>query len=82
MSRITGFSACFGVLALVLALSTEARAEDWSQFIDNSPQKPLIHVSGPSKQAPAPAPRAATKAVAKPTKVARVNARAKTKKHR
>lgn len=71
---------CFGVLALVLALSTEARAEDWSQFIDNSPQKPLVHVSGPSKQAPAP--RAATKAVAKPTKVARVNARAKAKKHR
>jgi hypothetical protein len=77
MSRIIG---CFGVLALVLALTTDARAEDWSAFIDNTPQKPLTKVAGPSKQAPAPRP--AARAVAKPTKVAKVNARAKTKKHR
>lgn len=64
--------------AVALALSTEARAEDWSQFIDNTPQKPLTHVSGPSK--PAPAPRA-TKAVAKkPKATAKVAARAKKRK--
>jgi len=74
---------CFGALALVVTLSTEARAEDWSAFIDTNHQQ-LTKVQGPSKQAaPTPAPRAATKAAAaKPTKVAKVNARAKAKKHR
>jgi len=79
MSRIMVFLSAF---AVTLALSTEARAEDWSQFVDTN-QKPLTHVQGPSKADLAPPPRTAKKAVAaKPTKIAKVNARAKSKSRR
>jgi hypothetical protein len=65
-------------IAVVLALSTGARAEDWSQFIDNSPQKPIAVKPTVTQQRPVARP---AKAVAAKPKVA-TKARAKSKTRR
>jgi hypothetical protein len=64
------------VLAILVGLSSAAFAEDWSQFIDPNPSKPVA--SQPvAKQSAKP------KRVAKATpKHRRVKARAKAKTHR
>ena len=53
-----------GAFAIVLGLATGASAEDWSQFIDNSPQKPIATKPAPTTVAAAPKARPAAKAVA------------------
>jgi len=50
-----------GALAIVMGLATSAVAEDWSEFIDHNPQKPVV--SQPVVQ-PKPQTRQAAKHVA------------------
>ncbi len=66
MSRILIF---LGALAVSLALSTEARAEDWSQFIDNNP-KPMPVARTQAAKQPTPA-RTAKAPAAKPKAIAK-----------
>jgi hypothetical protein len=70
-----------GALAIVMGLVTGASAEDWSQFIDNSPQKPVATRPAPTTTAAAaPKARPAAKSVAtKPKSKAARPARARHK---
>lgn len=53
-----------GALAIVMGLVTGASAEDWSQFIDNNPQKPVATRPAAAAAPKAPTARPAAKSVA------------------
>ena len=67
------------VLAILIGLGSAAYAEDWSQYIDHNPSKPIA-----SKPAPVvtDAAKAKPKRVAKASAKPKVKARAKAKSRR